>query len=52
LAGLFSGFYENCPILNADSDDILQSRLKLARLTARTLKTGLDLLGIQTVERM
>ncbi len=52
LAGVFSVFYERCPILAADSDDILQSRLKLARLTARTLKQGLSLLGIQTVERM
>ncbi|TKI08254.1 arginine--tRNA ligase [Martelella alba] len=52
LAGLFSVFYEHCPILSADSDAIRQSRLKLARLTARTLKQGLDLLGIETVERM
>ncbi|MZI88130.1 arginine--tRNA ligase [Dickeya dianthicola] len=52
LAGLFSGFYENCPILNADSDGVRQSRLKLALLTAKTLKTGLDTLGIQTVEKM
>jgi arginyl-tRNA synthetase len=52
VAGLFSGFYENCPILNADNETTRQSRLKLAALTARTLKTGLDTLGIQTVERM
>ncbi|WOA51747.1 arginine--tRNA ligase [Dickeya solani] len=52
LAGLFSGFYENCPILNADSDSTRQSRLKLALLTAKTLKTGLETLGIQTVEKM
>ncbi|WP_140917848.1 arginine--tRNA ligase [Limnobaculum xujianqingii] len=52
VAGLFSGFYENCPILNADDESTRQSRLKLAALTARTLKTGLDTLGIQTVERM
>ncbi|NAT76188.1 arginine--tRNA ligase [Dickeya dadantii] len=52
LAGLFSGFYENCPILNADSDGTRQSRLKLALLTAKTLKTGLNTLGIQTVEKM
>lgn len=52
LAGLFSGFYENCPILNADNDITRQSRLKLAQLTAKTLKTGLDTLGIQTVEKM
>ncbi|SLM63213.1 MULTISPECIES: arginine--tRNA ligase [Dickeya] len=52
LAGLFSGFYENCPILTADSENERQSRLKLALLTAKTLKTGLDTLGIQTVEKM
>ncbi|CDM89288.1 arginine--tRNA ligase [Xenorhabdus bovienii] len=52
LAGLFSGFYEHCPILNADSEELRQSRLKLALLTAKTLKQGLDTLGIQTVERM
>ncbi|AMO49972.1 Arginyl-tRNA synthetase [Enterobacter sp. FY-07] len=52
LAGLFSGFYEHCPILSADSDEIRLSRLKLALLTAKTLKLGLDTLGIETVERM
>ncbi|CDL87461.1 arginine--tRNA ligase [Xenorhabdus cabanillasii] len=52
LAGLFSGFYEHCPILNAESEALRQSRLKLALLTAKTLKQGLDTLGIQTVERM
>ncbi|MGL4487795.1 MAG: arginine--tRNA ligase [Yersinia sp. (in: enterobacteria)] len=52
LAGLFSSFYEHCQILNAESEEIRQSRLKLAMLTAKTLKQGLDTLGIQTVERM
>ncbi|PKM22653.1 MAG: arginine--tRNA ligase [Gammaproteobacteria bacterium HGW-Gammaproteobacteria-14] len=52
LAGLFSSFYENCPVLNADDDSIKQSRLNLAALTARTLKQGLTLLGINTLERM
>jgi len=52
LAGLFSGFYEHCPILTAESDETRLSRMKLAQLTAKTLKTGLDTLGIQTVERM
>lgn len=51
LASLFSRFYENCPILNAP-DPQQQSRLKLAAITARTLKTGLTMLGIKTVERM
>ncbi|WP_299999506.1 arginine--tRNA ligase [uncultured Cedecea sp.] len=52
LAGLFSGFYEHCPILNAGNDELRNSRLKLALLTAKTLKLGLDTLGIETVERM
>ncbi|BBV75825.1 arginine--tRNA ligase [Raoultella planticola] len=52
LAGLFSGFYEHCPIIAAESETVRNSRLKLAQLTARTLKQGLDTLGIETVERM
>ncbi|CNE13821.1 arginine--tRNA ligase [Yersinia mollaretii] len=52
VAGLFSSFYEHCQILNAESEEIRQSRLKLAMLTAKTLKQGLDTLGIRTVERM
>ena len=52
LAGLFSGFYEHCPILSADNETTRQSRLKLALLTSKTLKLGLDTLGIETVERM
>ncbi|MDN6449456.1 MAG: arginine--tRNA ligase, partial [Enterobacterales bacterium] len=47
LAGLFSSFYEACPILTAESEEQRNSRLKLAALTARTLKTGLDTLGIE-----
>ncbi|HAG3148853.1 TPA: arginine--tRNA ligase [Salmonella enterica] len=52
VAGLFSGFYEHCPILSAENDAVRNSRLKLAQLTAKTLKLGLDTLGIETVERM
>jgi arginyl-tRNA synthetase len=52
LAGLFSSFYENCPILGADSTEQQQSRLRLAALTGRTLKQGLQLLGLETLERM
>ncbi|WII95815.1 arginine--tRNA ligase [Moraxella haemolytica] len=51
LAGIFSSFYEHCPILSAD-EPIKTSRLLLAKLTADTLKLGLDLLGIKTVEKM
>ena len=52
LAGAFSSFYEHCPILNHDNQQVKLSRLKLALLTERTLKQGLDLLGIKTVEKM
>ena len=52
LAGLFSSFYEHCPILSAENESVRNSRLKLALLTAKTLKLGLDTLGIETVERM
>ena len=52
LAGLFSSFYENCPILTAEAPATQQSRLRLAALIGRTLKQGLELLGLHTLERM
>jgi arginyl-tRNA synthetase len=52
IAGLFSSFYENCPILAAETAEQQQSRLRLAALTGRTLKQGLELLGLETLERM
>ncbi|MEL0624754.1 arginine--tRNA ligase [Marinomonas arenicola] len=51
LAGTFMTFYEACPILNAE-EDVKNSRLQLALNTAATLKQGLALLGIETLERM
>ncbi len=52
LAGLFSSFYEHCPILTAESETVKQSRLRLVALTGKTLKQGLELLGLETLERM
>jgi arginyl-tRNA synthetase len=52
LAGKYSAFFENCPVLKAESDELRTSRLLLCDLTARTLQRGLDLLGIEVVERM
>ncbi|OAJ92990.1 arginine--tRNA ligase [Vibrio bivalvicida] len=52
LAGQFSSFYEACPILSSEDESVKQSRLKLAALTAKTIKQGLSLLGIDTLERM
>jgi arginyl-tRNA synthetase len=51
LAGEFTGFYENCPVLKAEGA-VRESRLALCDLTARVLKQGLDVLGIETVEQM
>ena len=51
LAGKFTSFYENCPVLKAD-DATRVSRLALCDLTARVLKQGLETLGIETVEQM
>jgi arginyl-tRNA synthetase (EC 6.1.1.19) len=51
LAGLFSSFYEACPILLSEGHT-RQSRLRMAALTAKTIKQGLALLGINTLERM
>jgi len=52
LAGLFSSCYEHCPLLTAESEIVKQSRLRLAALTGKTLKQGLELLGLETLERM
>ncbi len=52
LSTAFSGFYENCPVLKADNDRQRTSRLTLCDLTARTLKLGLSLLGIEVMRRM
>ena len=51
LAGKFTGFYENCPVLKADGA-VRESRLALCGLTARVLKLGLETLGIESVEQM
>ena len=52
LAGKFTSFYENCPVLKADTEAARDSRLALCDLTARVLRLGLETLGIETVEQM
>ena len=49
LASAFMRFYERCPVLDSD---IRNDRLLLCRHTAATLSRGLEMLGIETVERM
>jgi arginyl-tRNA synthetase len=48
----FTSFYEQCPVLRADSAEVRNSRLALAALTLKVLLSGLDLLGIPVPERM
>ena len=53
LATLFMRFYEQNPILKEGVDEeVKQSRLALAALTARVIKQGLDILGIEVVDRL
>jgi arginyl-tRNA synthetase len=51
LAGLFTAFFENCPVLKSEPE-VRASRLILCDLTARVLKQGLSVLGINTLELM
>lgn len=52
LAQDFSAFYEACPVLKAETEELRNSRLALADLTARVLAQGLALLGIDAPEQM
>jgi len=51
LASSFSTFFQECPVLKSEPAE-RASRLALCALTARTLATGLDLLGIEAPQRM
>ncbi|HVU89928.1 MAG TPA: arginine--tRNA ligase [Pirellulales bacterium] len=52
LANRYSTFFDQCPVLKAETPELRTSRLLLCDLTARTLKQGLALLGIDVVEQM
>lgn len=53
LSSLFMSFYEHCPILKAEIETATaHSRLQLCGLSATILQQGLDLLGIEVMERM
>ena len=53
LASLYMSFYEACPILKDDvATDVKESRLALCQIISSTLKQGLDILGIDVMERM
>jgi arginyl-tRNA synthetase len=52
LAGEFTSFFENCPVLRAPSPAVRDSRLELCAHTGAVLTQGLALLGIGAPERM
>ena len=53
LASLYMSFYESCPILKEGIEvDVKESRLALCQVTSKTLKQGLDILGIDVMDRM
>lgn len=53
LVTLFMRFYEQNPILKGGIDEeVKMSRLQLANLTAKTIKQGLDILGIKVVDKL
>lgn len=52
LAKAYSTFFESCPVLRAEDDACRTSRLLVCDLTARTIRLGLELLGIGVVDKM
>ncbi len=52
LADTYSTFYEQCPVLKAQTESLRRSRLRLCGLVRRVLASGLDLLGIDAPLRM
>ena len=52
VASAFTTFYENCPVLQAGTSAVRDSRLALSGLTLRVLLVGLGLLGVPVPDRM
>jgi arginyl-tRNA synthetase len=52
VASLFTTFFEECPVLKAESESLRVSRLALCALTLDVLTKGLDLLGVPIPDRM
>ena len=52
LAKAYAQFFDECPVLKAENEDAKNSRLLLCDIVGRIMKRGLQLLGIQTVDRM
>jgi arginyl-tRNA synthetase len=52
LARAFSRMFESCPVAKAEDEELKMSRLALVKATGKTLKKGLELIGITPLERM
>ncbi|MET9876157.1 arginine--tRNA ligase [Actinacidiphila glaucinigra] len=52
LASAYTTFFDQCPVLKAETPELRENRLFLCDLTARTLRQGMALLGIRTPERL
>jgi len=52
LSQLFAQFFDKCSVKDANSEDLKKSRLQLCDLTARTIRGGLELLGIGVLDKM
>ena len=52
LAQAFTSFYEQCPVLIAETPELRDSRLRLSAIVLEVLQAGLGVLGIRVPERM
>jgi len=52
LSNKFNQFYEKCPVLRAGTSEVVRSRVALCTATANTLALSLDLLGIETIDKL
>ena len=52
LSELVNSFYQSCPVLRVENENVRLSRLRLAELTGRVIVDGLDVLGIESPRQM
>jgi arginyl-tRNA synthetase len=52
VAQAFTDFYEACPVLKAPTEELTANRIALCQLTGKTLKLGLELLGIAVPDQL
>ncbi|MCR5289683.1 MAG: arginine--tRNA ligase [Treponema sp.] len=52
VSKLFSKFYQQCPILAADSDELKRARLFLSQCTLTVLKSAMDMVLVPYLDKM